>query len=224
MSFWTIMLWLLLIAAVVCAVVIPIFYSRGSCNSNSSSTGGCCSSGRTKSVHAAQTGLLVVTAEATGPTGGNTGTIDYVNIMSKTMYTCDDTNGLIIQVSAQTSIATTDIAANDLQIGQAQTSLEVAQINLRVLLDDVVVGDPITFDGVAHVLAETMSPDQLRIELDALAHGHTYNWIATNITPGRHTIKVQAELTAVASVINSLYAAAAAQISEAVLVVQPTRF
>lgn len=215
MTWWEWAFWLLLLAAVVAAIVVPICWSRSSSSSNG------CPPCKPMWAQGTQSGALLVVASATGP--GATGTVAgaFVDIMSANIVTCRGTNAIVANVSAQSAIATVDQETNPTELLVQATSVEVAQIVVQVLVDGVVQSPSIVFDGVALVLDSTVNPANVRTALEAQASANTFNWIATGVAPGAHTVTVQARLVAVAATDLALFASASALISNGLLLVQP---
>jgi hypothetical protein len=220
MVWWEWAFCLLLLAAVVAAIVVPIVWGR----KGGSSSGGYCPPCQPTWAQGSQSGTLFVTASATGPGATGTASTAFVDLMSATITTCKGSNAIVANVSAQSSIATVDQESNPTEVPVEQVSVEVAQITVQILVDGVALSPSIVFDGLAHILDSTVDPFNIRSELAAQASANSFNWVASNVAPGTHTVTVQAQLSAVAAVDPALFALATAQISNGILILQPATF
>jgi hypothetical protein len=216
-TWWEWVLLLLVLAAIAVAIAVPIVF-----NNNSSRRRNCpC---KPTWAQASQNGTLVLSAAATGPTGAATTETGFLNVLSTTITTCRDSNAIVATVSAQSAIGTIDAQLNADDISNQQVSVEVAQIAMQVVVDGVVLAPAIVFDGLAHILDNTVDPGHMRAYLELQASSNSYQWVATGLAPGAHTVTVQAQLQASVVADLALFAQSTASLSNAIVTVQPAAF
>ena len=164
------------------------------------------------------TGDIVELTVVTGDTGASNDS-GFLTILSTTLTTDCNTNRLYSNVSAFTSIGTLDSSETS---GVQSVTTELASIDVQVLVDGVTaLPGPITFDALAHVLTVDLDEGEFIAALETRGAAHSYDFVTRDVTPGSHTVEVQARAVATASAAPGLLASVAALIGDRTLVIQP---
>jgi hypothetical protein len=143
-----------------------------------------------------------------------------VPILSASLKTESYTDRLYCNVSAYTSMITTDETN---AIGSAAIASAMASISVQVLVDGVVAWPgPETFNSVLNVLDAQLSSGESLEVMESRATCNSFEFVAP-VTPGTHTVQVTASLAASATGVAAGLVAVQAGIFDRTLVVRPGR-
>lgn len=147
----------------------------------------------------------------------NSAAADNATLLSSALKVPGAKKDLLIGVSLQSSLLTNTLAKG--RNGSADSQIACASLDVKVLVDDVEAAPgPVRFshrcqalntvlggviqgctvgdDGVIDVSQEcTVTDEQIRLILNTTSANH-FNFIAPNVGPGDHVIKVVADVTA----------------------------
>jgi hypothetical protein len=166
-----------------------------------------------------QTGAITVTTAITGTTG-MTQTSGLVPILSTTITTEECVDRLYCNVSAFTSMVTTDETN---ALGTESITSNLASVLVQVLVDGVLaLPGAETFNGVLHVVDAQLGARESLDLLDDRAICNSFEFIAP-VTSGSHTIQVMAEVSATSSGTAAGLASVTAGIFDRTLVVRQGR-
>lgn len=142
----------------------------------------------------------------TGGTGGTGASLQtgFLNIMSTTIDTCNTTNTLFCDVSAESAMAIVESDNNATGTSVVGTvSGEAGLIEIQVLVDGFVASPGIvTLQNLNHLIVTNLLPGAFRLESLQLANSNNFNFVAQNVPKGSHSIIVQARLSLSATAVN----------------------
>lgn len=215
---------LIAIAALVLAV-ISYWRIRHKSGKSSSSKKGTCKDCGDPSAYDIRTTDIISLSQATGGAGGATGAEDsgFVTVLSTTIDTCNKTNTLFCDVSAESLVGIIEVDDNATGTTVvSSTSAEGALITMRVLVDGFVAAPgEVTFDDITHTITTNILPSGFRAELLALTSANSFDFVAQNVPKGHHSVVVQARLQTSVLAINEVFDSATAVLGNRTLVVQP---
>ena len=234
--------WMGVLVLLICAILVAVLVLVSLDLSGRLGRGSCCGtrsrcpvmrtardSASDEVLDAEVTVTLPVLLSATGASD-DTG---FQTILQSQLRTVKGENQLASTVSAVTDMVVISLLAETGGFtgatGTSSTSLDFARIDLRVLVDGV-VADPgvIVFDDETRILSlsnQSLIAGAMPIalfDLFDLSGARAFTFLSSGITPGTHTVLVQARAQASALIENPLVAGAAAAVGQRTLLVIPS--